>query len=372
MRILFILTYYTPHWTGLTQYAKLLGEGLASKGHAMTILTTRHEPSLKAHEKMRGVMVHRMAPLFQLSRTLFSVEMWLKLPLYIWQTDRVVVFLPSHDVFWVAILSVLLRKQLFLIHNGDLILPKGYMNRVIEAIFFFLTNMSMHLSQKIIVNTIDYAAQSHLLKHHKNKWVEIYPPIELIVPQKKATAMIQQKIGNHSPVVGFAGRFVHEKGFDILLKAIPFVVQQFPQVRFVYAGGKVHYETFFEQCEMLIKKAGSTLVFLGKLNREDMGSFYGFCDTLVISSRSDFFPFVQIEALLSGVPIVVTDIPGARMPVTQTHFGEIVVPESPEALAQGICKVLSHRRKYNTYVTHAKQEYDGEYSLRKHEQLFIQ
>ena len=43
MRILSILTYYAPHWTGLTQHAQHVAEGLAARGHDVTVLTSRYE-----------------------------------------------------------------------------------------------------------------------------------------------------------------------------------------------------------------------------------------------------------------------------------------------------------------------------------------
>ena len=42
MKVLMVLTYYHPHWTGLTAYAKRLAEGLARRGHSVTVLTSRH------------------------------------------------------------------------------------------------------------------------------------------------------------------------------------------------------------------------------------------------------------------------------------------------------------------------------------------
>src|SRR5512135_1274710 len=60
MRILMVLTYYHPHWTGLTAYAKRLAEGLARRGHAVTVLTSRHEASLPEEEFLEGVRVVRV------------------------------------------------------------------------------------------------------------------------------------------------------------------------------------------------------------------------------------------------------------------------------------------------------------------------
>ena len=62
------LTYYYPHWTGLTAYAGRLAEGLAARGHQVTVLTSRHDPALPGTEWLRGVRVVRLHPLLRVSR----------------------------------------------------------------------------------------------------------------------------------------------------------------------------------------------------------------------------------------------------------------------------------------------------------------
>ncbi|TEU08072.1 MAG: hypothetical protein E3J25_12655 [Anaerolineales bacterium] len=46
MKILTAITYYYPHWTGLTAYAQRLAEGLVTRGHQVTVLTSRYRKDL--------------------------------------------------------------------------------------------------------------------------------------------------------------------------------------------------------------------------------------------------------------------------------------------------------------------------------------
>src|SRR5689334_16024819 len=69
MRVLTALNYYLPHWTGLTVYAANIAEGLASRGHAVSVLTSRHERSLPERDTIGGVEVHRLRTLARVSRT---------------------------------------------------------------------------------------------------------------------------------------------------------------------------------------------------------------------------------------------------------------------------------------------------------------
>ena len=55
MRALVTLDYYYPHWTRLSAYAKRLAEGLVKRGHAVTVLTSMHNPDLARQEVVAAV-----------------------------------------------------------------------------------------------------------------------------------------------------------------------------------------------------------------------------------------------------------------------------------------------------------------------------
>ena len=105
MKFLFLLTYYYPHWTGLTQYAQRLAEGLSEKGDQVTVLTTHHDNNLKAEEIINRVKVKRKAVLFRLSRSLFSIQLVLSLLAEIARNDAVIIYLPFAEVLLTSIIS---------------------------------------------------------------------------------------------------------------------------------------------------------------------------------------------------------------------------------------------------------------------------
>ncbi len=363
MKLLFLLTFYKPHWTGLTQYAVMLGEGLVKRGFKVTVVTTNHEEKLKAEEDINGVKVKRYPVWFRLSRTMVSIKMLAQMVTEIKNCDKAVIFLPYAEVAWAGLLAKLFNKPFYLIYNGDLVLPKGITNRVMEKVFDLFTNLAINLSNGVIVNTVDYARNSRVLSGHSDKWIELVPPF--VLEETKATS--KKSVGKK---VGFAGRFVEEKGFDILLSAIPLVAERIPTVKFVFAGEtQIPYENTFAKNQELVEKSKKWLQIAGKLAREKMVDFYKSCDVFVISSRSDFFPFVQAEALLSGVPVVVTDIPGARWLVKQSGMGEVVKPEDPEALAEGIIKVLKSPQEYKKNYGKIKEIFNYQKLIGKYEQL---
>lgn len=370
MKIVFFLTYYHPHWTGLTQYATRLAEGCATRGHTVTVVTSRHEEGLAPEERIRGVTVKRLPVWFRLSRTLVSPKLLVSTWKEIAHVDRVVVYLPYAEVLYVAWIARLLGKRLWLVHNGDLLLPSGIRKKALEAFYMMMTGIACRLASGICIQTQDYARSSPLLTRYFRK-SHVVLPLFPRATHAKITRSIQHRIPKGTaPVIGFAGRFVEEKGFDILLRAIPLVIARHPRAVFVYAGElRMVYESFFENHRDLWTSVAPHVVSLGRLTSHDMDGFYRSCDLVVVPSRSDCFPSVLIEALLSRVPVVVTDIPGARWAVRETGMGRIVEKENPTVLAKGIEYVCSHRRTLVSYYPRVATLFDYEKTLATYERL---
>jgi len=209
----------------------------------------------------------------------------------------------------------------------------------------------MVMSHILSTDTVDYAAHSRLMKYFLYKFQPFVPPVEF--SKREPHEGFRKKLSDikkEHVLIGFAGRFVEEKGFDILFKAITLVIREIPQARFIFAGQKkMSYEAFFDTIKPLIDKNKEYIIFLGLLEESELVEFYRNLEVFVVSSRSDCFPVTQIEAAVSGIPLVTTDIPGARMLVKETGFGEIVKPEDPRSLAEGILKVIKNRDRYMKY-----------------------
>lgn len=172
-------------------------------------------------------------------------------------------------------------------------------------------------------------------------------------------------------MIGFAGRWVEEKGFDYLLQAIPAVRGRFPDARFVYAGEtRVVYEDFYERCLPLLRRQGEHVLELGLItDSQRMANFYAMCDVFTLPSRSDCFASVQVEAMLCGTPVVATDIPGARQVVLLTGMGTLAAPRDPAALAEAIVNVLRNPAAYQRSRENIRQVFDAEVALDRYESL---
>jgi glycosyltransferase involved in cell wall biosynthesis len=372
LKILTILTYYHPHWTGLTVIAKTVAEGLAARGHKVTVLTTRHHPSLERDETLNGVRVIRLRPLARVSRGTITPAFPSAARALIAEHDVVHIHTPLMESALVAVLCRRRDTPLVITHQGDLILPAGVVNRVIERTVTGMMTRAGHRAAALTTHNRDYARRSTYLAPFGDKVTSIHPPVVMPEPRTDAVAAWRRELGlTESKVIGFAGRFVEEKGLDHLLEAVPSILAREPRAHLLFAGESMDYEDFYERrCAGPMRTHGEHVTSLGLIrDRQRLADFYAMCDVFALPSRSDAFATVQVEAMLCGTPVVATDIPGARDAVLVTGMGVLVEPRSPSALADGLVRVLAAPERYRQHGARAREVFSAERAIDEYEAL---
>lgn len=375
MKILTILTYYRPHWTGLTRNAANIAEGLAARGHFVTVLTTRHDPSLAAQETYEGVRVVRLQPVARFSRGLIAPGFPFVARRLIREHDVVHIHTPLPESLLVAWLCGRERRPLVMTHQGDLVMPAGLVNRAIETIGTATMRRTEELADAITTFSRDYALHSDFLRPFLDKITFVYPPIRMPEPDRSAADDWRRELGlADRKLVGFAGRFVEEKGFDQLLRAIPALASREPSIHLAYAGElDMVYERFYERCGPLIERHRERIAFLGLLeDRQQLANFYAMCDVVVVPSRTDCFASVLIESMLCGTPVVGADIPGAREVVRATGMGVIAQAQDPEALAEAVVGVLRERPQDSRRTSTVRKLFDTDRLIEEHERVLLE
>ena len=376
MKILISLTYYRPWISGLTIYAERLARALAQRGHQVTVLTSHYEKELPFQEVMDGVLVIRHPVLFRFSKASVMPGLLSHAYRLMREHDVVHVHLPQAEGGPLAFIGrMLAHKPVVLTYHCDLQLPPGLFNRVIDRMAFTSNVMAGIFADRIVAYTDDYARNSPLLSKFANKISVIYPPVEMPPPDPQAVQALKERHNaNEHRVIGFAARFAEEKGVSYLLNSIPFVREQCPSVKYLLAGQyrDVVGENVWERLQPQIQQYREYLEFLGPVPIQEMGNFFGACDVVTVPSinSTESFGLVQVEAMLSGCPVVATNLPGVREPARVTGMGEVVPIKDARALADGIVKVLENREKYVRPREEIAAMFSLERTVQEYEKLF--
>jgi glycosyltransferase involved in cell wall biosynthesis len=351
MKILEVLTYYRPHISGLTIYVERLNRALARQGHQVTVLTSQYAPDLPKVETADGVHIVRAPVAFRISKGVIMPTFGLLAWKHVIEADIIHLHLPQFDAPGVAMRGRLLGKPVILTYHSDLQLPVGLANRLVDKVVYFQNRMAGILADAVVTYTRDFGSHSPYLSTYLGRKLYIIPPpVELVEATPEDVAAFRQKHRlNGQPIIGISARIAAEKGIEILLKAMPAIIEKYPNLQVLHANPPtLGEEAYLAHLKPLFNQFQDNYHLLGALRGAELTAFYKSLNCLVLCSlnNTETFGLVQIEAMMNGVPTVASNLPGVRQPVTMTGMGEITPIGGSAELAQAILRVLDNPQAY--------------------------
>ncbi|HUU84242.1 MAG TPA: glycosyltransferase family 4 protein [Phycisphaerae bacterium] len=151
-------------------------------------------------------------------------------------------------------------------------------------------------------------------------------------------------VGQRDPMVLFVGRLAWQKGPDILLAAIPGLLQERPQAKFVFVGdGEMRGDLERDARQMGL---GQATRFLGYRNGSALVNLFKSADVVCVPSRNEPFGIVILESWSAGKPVVATRNGGPAEFVSHGYDGLVVRDDSP-SVGWGLgttCSDFEHAR----------------------------
>ncbi|MEZ0324931.1 MAG: glycosyltransferase family 4 protein, partial [Fimbriimonas sp.] len=138
-------------------------------------------------------------------------------------------------------------------------------------------------------------------------------------------------------IVMFVGRFVREKGIQVLLNAASAILAQEPDTKFLIVGGghKERYERFVEWMGLRDK-----VLFTGFMANRSLHQLYRVADVAVFPSLYEPFGIVALEGMAAGAPVVTSDAGGLQEVVQHDATGTLSFVGDPKSLAWAVLRVL--------------------------------
>ena len=148
----------------------------------------------------------------------------------------------------------------------------------------------------------------------------------------------RQYAADNEKIILYVGRLVYEKGVQNLIAAMPKVLNGYHDSKLIIAGKGGMIDELRDEVRRL--NIENKVYFTGYLNLEQVTKMYKCADVAVFPSTYEPFGVVALEGMLSGTPVVVSDIGGLNDIVQHRENGMKSYAGNPNSIADSILELL--------------------------------
>ena len=182
------------------------------------------------------------------------------------------------------------------------------------------------------------------------KWVSVAPGVEALTLSDKSEARKSIGVNETGILVGWMARVTSVKNPKLLLE----VASRLPDVNFVMAGGGDLLETIKLNAPRNVKVIGWA----------DAATFWSAVDIAISTSDNEGMPIALIEAQLSGVPVIATNV-GSNSEVIEDQVTGLLTSKSVDALVSAIKRFISLPDLIENMGNEGTKRAGNEFSLEK-------
>ena len=173
-----------------------------------------------------------------------------------------------------------------------------------------------------------------IIVQHNSIRPEPFPAAEEVLALKRELG-----INQNERVVLSVGRLSQEKAHSDLLRAFKILRDSLSEtaVRLVIVGEGAERAKLETAATSL--GISEHVVFAGQVR--NVRSYYAAADVLANASQSEGSPYVLLEAMAAGLPIVATAVGGVPEILEDNQTGLLVPSRNPQAMAQALARLLN-------------------------------
>ena len=187
------------------------------------------------------------------------------------------------------------------------------------------------------------------ISNEPQKFLQIAPGIdtEHFAPKSARGDLIEKYRLDGRRVIVSVGRLVHRKGQDELVKAMPKILEQFPDAILLFVGEGPIKQMLFNSAKQL--GVLPKVVFAGRVSHHDLPDYICLGEIFAMPVRSRFsglevegLGIVYLEASACGLPVIVGNSGGAVDAVLDKKTGLLVDGTKSDQIADAICELLAN------------------------------
>jgi phosphatidylinositol alpha-1,6-mannosyltransferase len=256
-----------------------------------------------------------------------------------WQPDSLLVS-GQRGAWLIALLTILRKQRWVVIAHGSEFGSPGSLTRALSRRALDRANGVIAVSEFTRRQMLDAGIRPALCKVIPNGAdVDLFRPYSAEQVESPESRMNLLTVGHVSP----------RKGQDVVVRALPAILQRVPDTHYTVAGLPTGAEALVELAEQL--GVADHVHVLGRVDTTALVDLYNRCDVFVLTSRTtpsgdvEGYGIVVVEAALCGKPSVVTLDTGLVEAIVDGKTGLAVPQDDPEGTAAAILSLLTDREK---------------------------
>ena len=363
MKILMLTWEYPPRIVGgISRVVYDLSHRLIKDGHNVTVVTYK-DGDVPSYENDKGVEVYRVSN-------------------YMIQPNNFTDWIMQLNFNMIALTNQIIAKsgKFDVIHAHDWLVT--YAAKTLKNSFDMPIVSTIHATEAGRNSGIHDESQRYI---NDTEWLLTYESTEVIVNSNYMKCELQRLFGlpfekinvisnginvnnfngverdynfrrkyamDNEKIILYMGRLVFEKGVQHLISALPKIIQTYNGAKLVIAGKGGMTEELKEQ----VKNMGleNKVYFTGYLASKEVQKMYKCADIAVFPSTYEPFGIVALEAMLAGVPTVVSDIGGLNEIVVHRENGMKTYAGNPNSIADSVLELLYDQQLCTNIVKKAK------------------
>lgn len=355
LNICYVSQEYPPEtgWGGIGTYVYEISHALVERGHKVVVLSRALDEERCYDDK--GVLVYRILPkckvdtipfFWRFNRVwegyLLAVALNLKKIIKKHKIDLI----EAPDCRAETLLFQLLVRRrppvVIKLHGGMFTLfhvgvPRTLKNRWKYLLQYYAVRTADFLTSPS-QGMVEMLRQKNIKFLHRKNITVIHNPLDA----RKIGSLASQGDNTQRSIL-FVGRNEYRKGPHILIEAIPKVLEEVPDVTFIFLGGGFTKESFLQMVPSQLRSGAPHVFFFAHKSREEVYEYYKKATVCVFPSIWENFPYTCLEAMAWAKPIVASQAGGISEMIEDRKSGILIKPKDSRGLAESLIELLKSK-----------------------------
>jgi glycosyltransferase involved in cell wall biosynthesis len=296
------------------------GYNFFRKNEKIHVYGVKHETGRNILRRVLKYLYTQLQISYKIVKLARTVDMWF-------------IFLGENLVVPQVSMKVVREKIVFIPTGSSVMMTKAQKDPFLKVIVI-LSKINFELADRIILYSSNLIKEWNLEKYRNKIYIAHRHFLDF------SEFKINKKFDERENVVGYIGRLSEEKGVLNFVKAIPEILKERGEIKFLIGGNG---QLLDEIKKYLIESnLNSKVKLTGWISHIELPDYLNELKLVVLPSYTEGLPNLMLEAMACGTAVLATSVGGIPDVIKDGDTGFIMENNSPECIAKNVMRVLTH------------------------------